>query len=343
MAERASASSASTVPIDSIIREYEPGMAGGDKCPRRGTIFMRTRKGVLAAIETSCKSWKCLACRDRKLSMVRGVMSYGVLAQKRCYLVLLTLKSAEGKYRRSTKQPESLGRLPGSVGVQDVEKLFRSWLDRLKYKYPCWAKVTWTKVVELTEVGMPHLHLILGGLDESLRMDCKPNRKFQSADWLDENCHCIRHQMGRAWYGATGDSFFVGIKLVYNAYGAAAYITKYLTKTFVGSKREELEEKGFLRRISYSRNWPRGGHMKRRGTINNEWRSVGFEPGGGSKWRLLKEMTSKLPEAERVGNEIAEMMDKRRQRRAFNKYAENRSGQGSDRDRQSVRGIPRAK
>lgn len=186
---------------------------------------------------------------------------------------------------------------------------------------------------------MPHLHLIIGGIEQS-DFDCNPLRKIKTGVWLEEECECLRHKFGRAWYKATGDSFFVGIRQVYSAIGAAAYLSKYLTKSLYGEERRILNERGFIRRVTYSRNWPRGGELKRYGTIASDWKAAGFEPGIGRKWRLLKQNTNYLPEARRVGDNVTVMLARRKARNAIDKYGKTRGEFGSTEHGRGHGGIP---
>lgn len=83
--------------------------------------------------------------------------------------------------------------------------------------------------------------------------------------------------MRRHWEYVTGDSYILDVKQGYDAVGISQYLLKYVMKSFY--KREELQELGFNRRWSTSRNWPRGQQVQLRGTVYEEWIKREFASG----------------------------------------------------------------
>ena len=120
---------------------------------------------------------------------------------------------------------------------------------------------------------MPHLHMIILDSLKTNQLDrCKP-REFRKYDWYwFNNCQdkpqCLQHEMAEAWYEQTG-SWVVDVQEIYNVGGAVNYLTKYLTKSML--HREELEDRGFMRRWGTSRNWPRDKKRGLVGSLEEAW------------------------------------------------------------------------
>ena len=117
---------------------------------------------------------------------------------------------------------------------------------------PSWNKMSWLKVVEATKRGIPHHHLVVGGITGNERVDCGRPGYVQCV------VDCVRHGFASAWFAVTGDSYIVHVRVVQGARKGASYMGKYLTKTLQGG--DALEELGFGRRFSKSANWPSVGH-----------------------------------------------------------------------------------
>ncbi len=240
---------------------------------------------------TSCKSWNCLACRERKLSWAKSLITYGISMLGPCYLVSLTYVAI----RRSTRTRGSLG----FADAATVNSQFAALVRRLKSRGM--TEIAWIKIPELTKKKQTHLHLIIGGIGND-QAACQNVAKYDR-EWLDKVCTCHEHTFSREWYKITGDSYVVDVRRVSGKFGAAAYVAKYLAKQYTGADRDELEKRGFLRRITCSRNWPRGGQMQRRGTVNDSWVKHSFHPGGGFKWWI--DTSKNAPEAQQVGTDMA--------------------------------------
>lgn len=116
--------------------------------------------------------------------------------------------------------------------------------------------------------------------------------------------------MSRAWHEVTKHSYVVDVRAVVGKFGAAAYLCKYLIKQYDGSVRQSLENRGFLRRFTTSRNWPKGGQMMRRGTLKGDWKVIGWEKS--DRWLDAEFMSRGLPEMEQVGTDMAKAVQEDR-------------------------------
>ena len=109
-------------------------------------------------------------------------------------------------------------------------------------------------MTELTKKKIPHLHLLVNGLGD--QVETCSGKAHSWKNWLkNTTCLCLEHVWARLWYRVTGDSFLVCVRPVWETRGAVNYMAKYLQKTF--DHRDEYEARGYLRRWSCSRNWPR--------------------------------------------------------------------------------------
>lgn len=156
----------------------------------------------------------------------------------------------------------------------------------------------------MTENNQPHLHLIIGMIRPDV-VACKKKAKYDR-EWRESACECLEHMASRYWYEVTGHSYVVDARRVRGKFGIASYLSKYLVKSYGGDTRERLEDAGFLRRYSCSRNWPRGAHMKRRGTIEKSWRVEGWEKG--HKREIVVKAARSLREMEQVGTDMAQKL-----------------------------------
>lgn len=280
------------------------GAATSKVCPRGGVIFLRAKRSQgsrLLAMKTTCKSWDCLGCRDQKINHFKSLCSYGVSVLGQCYLLSLTFVNTDVRLSTWTRSPERLSKLSRPhVDALYVSATFKKWLALMSSAH---LKFQWLKVPEMTKRGMVHLHLIIGGIGKVFyACETNPNygRKWRAKM---EFCGCLEHVAAKAWLEASGGtSWVVDVRPVLGKFGAAAYLAKYLAKSYTGSQRDQLEQLGFIRRFSVSRGWPRGAEMKRRGTIDKSWTPAGWVKGGRFK-RLIND-TKNEPEMEQVGTDM---------------------------------------
>lgn len=225
--------------------------------------------GETVTVKVTCKTWRCVACREATKRKVQRRIAYGISTLGQCYFITLTLKLVSGTMTKDARF---------------VSRAWRALLSRLKYQNPSrYKKMAWFKVIELTKRNQPHLHLIVGGLGEV-------QLKELHADW------------SQAWLTSTGDSFIVDVRKVIGVKGAAFYLTKYVTKGVL--QREVLESKGFLRRWSASANWPRG-VVSNRGSEEQVWDAIEFVSNdmyGSERFKVEADTSVGHPLLERVGD-----------------------------------------
>lgn len=250
-----------------------------EECERKGTVWLRNKNGEVQ-IRTTCKTWGCVACERKMISLFRLRVEAGVSVLGRCVFTTLTYKLAES-------------------GILDAASVARDWrafwrvLKRLKLVSP---SLRWFRVVELTKKGMPHLHLVMGPVIGRER--CYGNGPFDQPRYKARlaTCECFSHVLARVWYEVTGDSYICFVVPVVNARGAGAYLGKYLAKSL--PVRKKLEGLGFKRRWSSSRGWPGSGRLrlKESNWIYHEF-YPGWSPGRpeGAEPKSMLERTGALP------------------------------------------------
>lgn len=227
------------------------------KCPKWQYVVLTTHAGKDYVTETRCKSWECRACKKQKFNETLTRMEYGCSILKSSYLITVTKK------------------MDTDIGTRDARSVGREWAELCKRLKPENPALAWFKIVELTQMKMPHLHLIVGGLREAKVTNCvkKGTRgKAYSWKWLQKDCECIAHEWSRHWFDITGESFIVDVARIYDAGGCAAYLNKYLLKNF--SNRKALKALGYYRRFTTSRNWPREPLARFRGSVDHRWSSI---------------------------------------------------------------------
>jgi len=280
------------------------GRAGGD-CPRRGYVELVGDDGTINYAKTTCKTWRCLPCRNKLVSLVRMRLEYGLSTLERCLFITLTLRLETGH------SPED---------VSFAQAAWRRLLALLKKTYPQWKGMKWFKVVEFTRRDQPHLHLIIQTGIPGEKVSCLPNEKdprWNRKTTIDSGCSlalvCVHHRVATAWLDVTG-SWVVDVQSVKNAARAAKYLCKYLTKSLV----RKYDETIVNRRWSKSNNWPKLGQLQYRGSLEFRWKRVriiqGFD-------ETLEEMAQESedrgdPLMERLGDEYVRMYQKRRMRKA---------------------------
>ena len=295
----------------------EPGKIGiaiSSHCPKGGFVWLHPQTGKKLLVPTTCKTWSCLGCRDRKKTEVLNKIEYGCHVLKACWLITLTL-------RKGSEEPKT---------AAFVERSWRSLMMRLRRWDPLLAnRLAWFKVVELTENDQPHLHLIVSGIDpdEEARADVFSVGNGQTRTQEDSQIAAI---WSHFWEEVTKDSYVVDVVRVWGPRGAAGYLSKYLIKDMF--QREKKEELGFIRRFSSSRRWPheKGGFT---GTLQGVWSRVDFlyrtgptivEQGQLRDVQDVIEESSRSPLLTRVsdvvGSRMAALATIKRDRKKFTSY-----------------------
>ena len=180
------------------------------------------------------------------MNKVRKLMAFGCLTDEHSYFITVTYKASQ---ERSTGTASSVA---------------ADWRELLRRLSPIYPNLKWFKVMELTKKKIPHLHLLVNGLGKQ-QASCQGKMHPWKKAWLlEKDCNCLEHVWGREWHRVTGDSYIVAVRAIWEARGAVNYMAKYLQKTF--DLREDMEARGWIRRYSCSRNWPRSmAHIKGEG------------------------------------------------------------------------------
>ncbi len=245
-------------------------MLQGEACDRRGAIILarkdpssfladKTERWVLGTV---CKTWRCPTCRLKRHAMVKMRIVYGCTTLAASWFITLT-------YARD------------AAGNEDALSVGRDWyrfLRRLKTTNP---NLCWFRVIELTKKSQPHLHLIVGGLETANELTIE--RDFRDA-WA----------MATRRRGAV-QSFIVKAIKVQSAHKAAGYMAKYMVKAFY-DHRLQLEQMGFLRRFSRSRNWPSPAPLHLEGLVNGTLINLGYR----ARYELTPQEQLSLQEAQEV-------------------------------------------
>lgn len=234
--------------------------------------------------------------------MVRMRVQYGCLTQEHCYFITLTIRASEGEIRSAVS----------------VRRVWEQLLRRLKDRNPT---LNWIKVIEITKKGTPHLHLVVSGIGN--RKDrCDDYPKY-SAAYIKKSCgeDCLLHEWGKIWYEKTG-AFVIDVRKVHSSEGMAFYLAKYLSKQL--PSRAVLQDLGFTRRWSRSRNWPSPKPVQLRGSRDGAWEMVEIIP----RWFRRAEMEGVEARfknsvlLDRVGDDLVLLLDARKARKVGFKFIE---------------------
>lgn len=282
------------------------GAATSTECPKGGWILLIHDKAYQhITMPTTCKSWRCLSCRERVKALLKLRVVKGCSILEHTYLITLTFKTVNERRRTA----------------DSVAKVWARWLRLLEKKFQ--MKPAWLRILEATKKGQPHIHLVMGHLPTSLQASCtgktqhgKPNHRFDDT-WLHKACECLEHIAAQFWYTASGDSYVVDCRDVVGAHGAAAYLAKYLTKAAMSY--DTLYALGFRRRWSRSRNWPGGKQLQLRATVDGAWKATVWMHSSGGVGQVAKDAFEKQSGThhllERVGDDLSFALDKRATRK----------------------------
>jgi len=229
-----------TSPTDAEPPARAPGFASSSECPRKGSVLLESWDQRRLFINTNCKTWGCLSCRDRSMAGFKMKVSAGVSTLGRCAFITVT-------YQRE-------GLL--AKGVQCVPRDWAALSRRLKKNQPAIARLQWLRVMELTKNGIPHHHLVMGPIPSEIPIRCWRRGQKIVAEWYlarAERCQCLSHRISREWLKVTEDSWMVHTVPVTSGKGAGGYLAKYMRKEFNVERAGLL---GMARRWSTSRGWP---------------------------------------------------------------------------------------
>ena len=323
------------LPLDTLYRTMQPDMVGMSRsesiedllmeCPRRGFITLRTKIGQEVTLPTACHSWGCFSCKNKLTYLTKKRIALGVSMEEPSFLITVTYRTV-GQDR------------------QDVVSVRKDWTALLRCLKPKNGTLRWFRVIEATKRGQPHIHLLIAGIGN--RVACC--RKIQNEcshpvtkRYIQQFCevNCLEHEWGKHWLDITGDSFVVDARLSYGINGAASYLAKYLAKSL--SAFEALNDLGFKRRFSTSRNWRGFDRLRLSVTIREQWeekRLFAYERDGAvDSIRAAAAASVDSPVLTRVGTDvafgIAEKEVKEAHKGVIKRFLKNTRGVGNASDR----------
>lgn len=240
-----------------------------DPCPRAGTIRLVAPTGRYVVLPTTCKTWRCKACRQRVMALFTMRVEAGCLILGRCAFLTVT-------YVKGSKRLERAGAVS-----KDWKELWR----KVASSGPNYLALSqWLRVMELTKAGTPHHHLIIGAVPSDVEVNCCPQRMGEPKKAYRarygrnlvrrfETCLCLAHVVARVWWMVTGDSYIVHTVAVTDAKGSGSYMAKYMTKSF---GKERARALGMSRRWSTSKGWPGNGRLQLAQTVGAGWAQVEY-------------------------------------------------------------------
>lgn len=222
----------------------------GNKCPMGSHIALNCGEHVHVK-ETACKKWMCKVCKKKLRALFVMRVIHGCSMLGGFWLITLTYRA---------KVPSDLRDAASVRG--DQRRLLAS------LKQSGWT-TQWLKVIELTKRGQVHLHLIFKR--QQMLATCRTTRETY-VEWFERKCrgNCAAHHLSWLWLRITGDSFVVDVSPGRSAGATGSYLAKYLWKGF--GERSELKSRGFTRRWTSSRDFPRLSRMQLRGTLQEAWK-----------------------------------------------------------------------
>ncbi len=233
------------------IKDKRPGMASSAACYRPGSIWLLSNQGEYGWIPTNCNTWRCKGCSERMKERFKARVATGCSTLGRCVFITIT-------YKADVRDPTDAGYVR-----RDWKALSRRY-PRLK------SSLKWLRVMELTQKGTPHHHLVAGPISDGERVRCwTGNLRIREYERRFESCDCLAHSIARHWYAVTGDSYIVHTTPVVGARGAASYMAKYLVKTF--GQEDRAKALGMRRRWSSSRGWPGAARQRLAPTLTKDW------------------------------------------------------------------------
>ncbi len=269
------------------------GAASSSDCPRSGHVILE--RNVLGpgtgrvVLNTNCNTWGCLGCRDRLIRLFKMRVETGISTLGHCGFITVTYKAESSRLKVA----------------ECVSRDWRALCTRLKRSQPEVASWSWFRVMELTKLGTPHHHLIMGRIPR-MKINCwGTNEEFdiRRFDRRFDSCECVAHRIAREWYELTGDSRIVHANWVTSARKGANYLAKYLGKEFDAPRAATL---GMARRWSSSRTWPGTGRLRLVQT-DRGWDRVRFSEGH------IQEALTGGPDSltARNGNDLTERIEER--------------------------------
>jgi len=242
----------------SCVGDTKRGGALSKVCPKQGWMQLVSKTGVVGYFSTTCKAWRCLACRNKVKALVVDRIEYGArLIHGPLLFITLTFKTGSSHRRDALS----------------VERAYRAFLRPMRALF---SELKWFKTVEWTKRRQAHLHLIAGGVNYRPLSCVKLDKDRGKA--LRRKCplvkECLEHVISKIWLNSTKDSYIVSCGNVVGQGAIANYMSKYVTKEML--LWAQMSKAGFKRRWSCSQNWPRYERLELKGTRDGTWASVKY-------------------------------------------------------------------
>ncbi len=264
------------------------------RCDRGGFTELFTPEGRSVILPTTCKTWGCVVCRNKLLALFKAKVEVGVSHLGRCSFITTTYLAESERLRAA------------GCATKDWTELWR----RLRRQG---ERFKWLKVTEMTKVGTPHHHMIVGPISDSRQIRCHGKtirRGRETATYVGRipTCGCLSHVFSRAWKATTGDSYMCFATPVDSSIGAAGYMAKYFQKEF-------LVRRARGRRYTTSRDWPGGQRIRLAITLEHGWSHIRRWPAG--SFSTMDDLNPREGDLlQRVGDDITVKIAKRNSKRA---------------------------
>ncbi len=266
-------------------------------CDRAAFSELFTPEGRSIILPTTCKTWGCVVCRLKLLSLFKAKVEVGVSNLGRCSFITITY-------------------LAESERLNDAACVSKDWQSLWRKLKRSGLNLSWLKVTEMTKAMTPHHHVVVGPWNGMIRCHGKTiNRGRETAAYLRAlpSCPCLSHQFARPWLSITGDSFMCFATPVTSAIGAAAYMAKYMMKEFLAARR-------LGRRFSTSRCWPGGTRIRLAVTLQHGWSHIRqWPPDRFSTMDNHNPQDKYADLLQRVGDDITVAINHRKGKRAAEK------------------------
>lgn len=226
-------------------------------CKKGGYLWLTSKEtGNKALVETKCKSWRCLACRDSVRSLFALRMEYGLQILQESHFITVT-------FAKDSKQAKT---------ARSAKKVWTRFIREFRLKHP---GMEYMGVPELTKSRIPHLHLVIGWKNKLGLIDsCQRKKGEINYKQLDKSrCQCLTHVSSRLMKKITKGESYVAFAVRCYAGGPGFYLGKYLSKE---QDRNYMESIGFKRRWSRSPGWPSPQQLHLKDVVDGSWAVQGW-------------------------------------------------------------------
>lgn len=258
------------------------------ECPRGGWSLLTTRAGQLITVPTVCQTWSCPRCGEKRRRYAAMRAEHGC---------------------RSLEWPGPLRLITLTYGFWGADSIqnapsaladFRRFAQRVR-RLNGHQTFRWFRVAEATKRGQVHWHLISGDL----------------AGTKLELERALRNEWALASRRRGVIQNYVVEVTETQAEAASSYVAKYLLKSALGAT--WLQQRGFKRRWTCSRDWSKPQQTRLVGTLEGLWQRMEWispfdgrlEVAIGRRVALVSRL------AHHVGDQLVDKMANREKERAI--------------------------